>query len=97
MLSLLAHDSTGKELESKIHSLHNGYFHMFLKPGATIQSLTDDILQSIDYIKYNYVIVQVGVNEFTTKIGPSVVCNYNNTSEGIENLKSKFVMMQGKI
>ena len=97
MFYLLAFDSRGKELENSIRQCYEGNFHILIEPGGNIRRVTDAVKEAIKYMPYTHALLQVGVNELTTKIGTSLVCNYNTTSEIVEDLTAKLLVAKREI
>ena len=91
MYYLLAFDSRGKELENLLKEGYDGRFHILIESGANIEQLVTKVKESIMYVPYTHVMLQVGVNELTTKIGHTVVFNYNTSEEAVENMKAKYI------
>ena len=81
MFHLLAFDSRGKDLEYCLRRDYTDKFHFLVDPGTNIGRLTDAIKEAMDYVPYTHVYLQVGVNELTTKVGPSVICEYHARSD----------------
>ena len=90
MYHLLAFDLRGKDLEYRLRRSYTGRFHFLVDSGTTIGRPTDGIKEAMNYVPYMHVYLQAGVNELTTKVGPSLICNYNTTAEIVEDLKTKF-------
>ena len=97
MFHLLAFDSRGADLQRRIQRNYDGKYHLVVESGANIERLTSVITQALEYVPYTRVYLQVGVNELTTKVGPSIICNYNTTGEIVEDLKTKFLYAENEI
>ena len=65
--------------------------------GSDIERLVTKVKEAIMYVPYTHIMLQVGVNELTTKIGQTVVCNYNTTAEIVETLKAKYLLAKKEI
>ena len=100
MRYLLAFDSRGNEIEPLLQKNYAGEFHMMVNPGATIQELAQSVSEALDFgygASYHHIIIQVGVNNFTTKVGGKVYCNYTHIAEAVADLKYQYSMLYTQI
>ena len=89
---LIAMDSRGRGLYSRICTFYDGEFYVLSKSGYTIERMLDPILSIADTTT-RHTIIQVGVNDLTTLRKGQVVFNFSNVIEMVSNLINKFELL----